>query len=72
MEKVATYNFFENKNCKYYPCHKGLKEINCLFCFCPLFNTDKCFDISGNGNCKNCTFPHKRENYKKIIKSLDY
>jgi Zn-finger protein len=55
--------FFENKECEYYPCHK-LNEINCLFCFCPIF--DWCTDRE----CKECLYPHKRENYDKIIKRL--
>ncbi|MFW5671451.1 MAG: cysteine-rich small domain-containing protein, partial [Acetivibrio ethanolgignens] len=33
-----SYRFFENRECKYFPCHKGLKELNCLFCYCPLYN----------------------------------
>jgi hypothetical protein len=57
------YKFFENKKCEYYPCH-SLEEINCLFCFCPLFNT--CEDKK----CETCTWTHKREGYDKIIKKL--
>lgn len=66
------YNFFENKECKYYPCH-NINEINCLFCFCPLYNYLNC---EGNyillpGDIKDCQFcniPHKPENYDLIIK----
>ena len=36
-----SYKFFENKDCKYYPCHKGLDKINCLFCYCPLYTLGK-------------------------------
>jgi Zn-finger protein len=73
---VNSYKFFENKQCKFYPCHKGLKEINCLFCYCPLYKTKKCQDkilnFFGcyNYSCNKCTFPHKVKNYEKIIKLL--
>ena len=30
------YKFFSHKQCEYYPCHQ-LDEINCLFCYCPLY-----------------------------------
>ena len=32
--------FFANKECEYYPCHKSDGDINCLFCFCPLYNME--------------------------------
>jgi Zn-finger protein len=56
--------FFANKQCKYYPCHK-MKEINCLFCFCPIF--DRC---AVNDKCESCTFPHIKQNYKVIVDML--
>ncbi|MDE6970276.1 MAG: cysteine-rich small domain-containing protein, partial [Eubacterium sp.] len=34
--------FFENKACKYFPCHSGLKQLNCLFCYCPLYERTHC------------------------------
>ena len=34
--------FFENKDCKYYPCHDGLEHINCLFCYCPMYRLEHC------------------------------
>ena len=65
-------NFFKNKDCEYYPCHK-LHEINCIFCYCPLY-TKECGgdyvmkkDIK---DCSNCLFPHKKENYNKVIDKL--
>lgn len=36
-----SYRYFENRACQYYPCHKGIEELNCLFCYCPLY-TLKC------------------------------
>ncbi|MDY3796251.1 MAG: cysteine-rich small domain-containing protein, partial [Agathobacter sp.] len=28
-----SYKFFQNNKCKYFPCHKGLTDFNCLFCY---------------------------------------
>ena len=69
-----SYKFFKNTACEYYPCHKGIEEINCLFCYCPLYRIENCpgnpeFKIKGDKTikvCTNCTFPHKAENYAKI------
>lgn len=73
-----SYKFFENKECKYYPCHNGVKNINCMFCFCPLYNIENCPGnyqiIETNGkkikDCMNCIFPHKAENYDIIMTLL--
>lgn len=69
-------SFFSNKACEYYPCH-DMDDINCLFCFCPLYSTDctgnPLYIESDKGkvkDCSNCTFPHKKENYNKIIELL--
>lgn len=70
--------FFENKSCQYYPCHKGIEELNCLFCYCPLYPMDNCPGSKTykekNGKmlkvCTDCTFPHKPENYDKVIAIL--
>lgn len=66
--------FFENKYCKYYPCHK-IYEINCLFCYCPLFHMENC---PGNPkhddkvkDCSNCAFPHRSYNIKEMFKELE-
>jgi len=69
------YSFFENKACEFFSCHKDLEELNCLFCFCPLYLKDTCpgnYKILPNGvkDCSNCIFPHKRENYEFIISKL--
>ena len=74
-----SYKYFENRACKYYPCHEGVENINCLFCYCPLYNVEKCpgeyryIDLKGKKikDCMNCTFPHKLENYEAIIAFLE-
>lgn len=70
--------FFENKECEYYPCHTGLTEMNCLFCYCPMYLREHCPGnpsyIEKDGrkikNCMNCTFPHKAGNYDTIMQYL--
>ena len=73
-----SYRFFENKSCKYFPCHEGLEEFNCMFCYCPLYNKEHCLgkpmykEKEGRRIkvCTNCTFPHQPENYDKIMEVL--
>lgn len=73
-----SYRFFENRDCKYFPCHEGLEHFNCLFCYCPLYLRAHCpgkpeyKKINGKTVkvCTNCTFPHRPENYDRIIKLL--
>lgn len=66
--------FYENKECKYYPCHIGLGSINCLFCFCPLYTFDDCGGtytmLNGIKDCSECLLPHKAENYGKVLRKL--
>ena len=73
-----SYKFFQNNKCKYFPCHKGLTDFNCLFCYCPMYSMPNCPGsktyIEKNGKkikvCTDCTFPHRPENYDKIIQIL--
>lgn len=69
---MNSYKFFENRQCEYYPCHPNMKEINCLFCYCPLYGRKLCIHkkYKDYQNCKNCTFPHERSNYYQIISIL--
>lgn len=72
--------FFKNTACEYYPCHKGVDELNCLFCYCPLYKLENCPGQYGvkesNGKkiktCLDCSFPHIPENYDKVIKILKH
>lgn len=73
-----SYRFFANKECQYYPCHKGTGEMNCLFCYCPLYEREHCpgkpeyIEHGGKRikSCMNCTFPHEAENYDIIMQFL--
>ena len=60
---IVSHKFFENDRCKFYPCH-DLKEINCLFCFCPIFFFKNCggaYSIlkDGTKDCSKCVYPHR-------------
>ena len=74
-----SHRFFANTACKYYPCHKGIEEMNCLFCYCPLYRLERCpgnprYKEGKNGKrikiCTDCTFPHRSENYDTVIRLL--
>jgi precorrin-2/cobalt-factor-2 C20-methyltransferase len=70
---MANSAFFCNEECEYYPCHRDLKEINCLFCYCPLF-WDCPFQNGGAKSkgleCPDCTYAHKRENYAHVMQLI--
>ena len=73
-----SYRYFQNKDCEYFPCHKGADKENfsCLFCYCPLYALgDKCggnFTYLENGikDCSDCLVPHRRENYDRIMEKM--
>lgn len=75
-----SYAFFANTDCRFYPCHEGIEEINCLFCFCPLYRLSSCpgtpafLETDGKQikDCSSCTFPHRAENYEKILSCLKH
>ncbi len=75
---MADYSFFQNKDCAYFPCHKGADpdSFNCLFCYCPLYALGA--DCGGNftylengiKDCSACLRPHKKENYESILSQM--
>ena len=77
-DAVEHYKFFQNKDCVYFPCHAVLddSDFNCLFCYCPLYALgDQCggsFVYTENGikDCSNCTKPHRKENYDRIMGNM--
>ena len=74
-EEMNSSRFFRNTACEYFPCHQGVKaeDFNCLFCYCPLYALGKkcggnCrYTEKGVKSCKDCAFPHHRENYGRVI-----
>ena len=75
---MSHYDFFQNKQCEYFPCHAGAdtENFNCLFCYCPLYALgDRCggnFVYTDNGikDCSQRLKPHRRENYAKIMDKM--
>ena len=70
--------FFEHRECDYYPCHQGIEELNCLFCYCPMYHLDRCpgepkYKVRDGKTikvCTGCTFPHRAENYDRIMEMI--
>lgn len=75
---MANYDFFQNKACEYFPCHKcaDTENFSCLFCYCPLYALgDKCgghfsYTKEGIKDCSCCLIPHRRENYDKVMEKM--
>ena len=68
-----SHKYFCNVDCKYYPCH-DFEDINCLFCYCPLYNLG-ChgdFVVLNNGvkDCSECKLPHGKDGYDFVVKFL--
>ena len=76
----CAYSFTQHTACEFFPCHKTAhpEDFNCLFCYCPMYSMPNCPGsktyIEKNGKkikvCTDCTFPHRPENYDKIIQIL--
>ena len=72
---MSHYDFFQNKQCEYFPCHKGAdpESFSCLFCFCPLYALgDKCggnfkFLEDGTKDCSSCMGAHSPEAFDRIM-----
>ena len=63
-------SYFVNKDCKYYPCHADkdgnpLYDINCMFCYCPLYFTD----CPGYYVIDNIGFKYSLDNVKIMLHS---
>ena len=75
---MSHYDFFQNRECEYFPCHEGADpdNFNCLFCFCPLYALgDRCsggftYMEQGIKDCSKCLKPHRRENFEKIMEKM--
>jgi len=72
-----SYKYFENRDCAFYPCH-DMEEINCLFCFCPLYEMEECpgdpvyaeHDGKRVRICNDCRYPHDAVNYEDVMELL--
>ena len=72
------YQFFQNKECEYFPCHAGAdpETFNCLFCYCPLYALGQ--DCGGNckytdqgiKDCSSCLKPHAPGGYDAVMEAF--
>ena len=75
---MASYRYFQNKECGYFPCHQYTdpENFNCLFCYCPLYALgENCggnftYTESGIKDCSRCLKPHRAENYDRIMEQM--
>lgn len=75
---MNNYKYFENRDCKYFPCHSSAdrQHFNCMFCYCPLYMLgDKCggnfkYNAKGVKDCSNCLLPHCEGGYERITGRL--
>ncbi len=75
---MAHYDFFQNRECEYFPCHPGAdpERFSCIFCYCPLYclgeNCGGNFRYTEEGikDCSACLRPHCRENYDGICQKM--
>ena len=72
--KQNDHAFFQNRDCKYFPCHKTeMEAFNCLFCYCPLYALgDRCggnfrYTEKGIKDCTNCLIPHSPGGYEYVL-----
>ena len=69
-----SYRFYQNRECKYFPCHKVENDeaFNCLFCFCPLYALGSgcggncTYTETGVKDCSACLIPHSPNGYDYI------
>ena len=69
--------YFANRECPYYPCHKGAGEyFNCLFCYCPLYalgdrcGGNFCYTADWIKDCSRCLLPHSPGGYEHVLKKF--
>ena len=75
---MANYDFYQHRQCEYFPCHQGADpdSFSCMFCYCPLYALGKncggnfTYTADGIKDCSGCLRPHKRENYSSICSDL--
>lgn len=75
---MSHYDFFQHKECEYFPCHANAdpESFSCMFCYCPLYALgENCggnfrYTQKGVKDCSACLVPHRRENYPFITKQL--
>ena len=77
MQKSSA-QYFSNKSCEYYPCHRvdDAEDFNCLFCYCPLYALgERCsgnfrYTEKGIKDCTDCTIPHSEGGYEYVMEHI--
>lgn len=75
---MDSFKFFQNKGCRFFPCHKGAsaENFNCMFCYCPLYALGRdCggnFTVLENGvkSCENCLVPHGPDSWDRLMERI--
>ncbi len=71
-----SFKFFNNRECKYFPCHEvnDTEKFNCLFCYCPLYLLEECGGnyqmYKGVKDCSSCSIPHCPKGYDYVNEKL--
>ena len=70
-----SHRFFANTGCRYYPCHEMEGELNCLFCYCPLYFLSDCggeysYTDKGIKDCSACLKIHDEQSWHFVQKRL--
>jgi len=73
-----SYRFFQNRACKYFPCHVqgDYSDFNCMFCYCPLYAFgEECggnysYTEEGIKDCSRCLINHAPNGYDYINAKL--
>ena len=70
---MNSYKCFTNTDCQYYPCHEVQGDLNCLFCYCPLYFLDCPGDYTMIDrkikDCSGCVFPHCGEKSWDLVQA---
>lgn len=68
----ATNGLYNQQDSICYKCHKTDGVLNCLLCYCPLYDDPDCggnYTILPNGlkDCSDCLKPHEEEFIKEWL-----
>lgn len=71
----ATNGLYKSKDSICYKCHKTDGVLNCIFCYCPLYDDFDCggnYIILNNGlkDCSACLKPHEEEFIQKQLSRI--
>jgi len=74
--KPDAHKFYQNVDCKYFPCHprEPGEKLNCLFCYCPMYFIQcpghyRILD-DGRKDCMDCSLPHDPGGWEIVQKVM--